>query len=91
MQKKKKIPLSLIPSYLHSYYDPYRGVIVYFRVMDGELRRGDKIRFMASGKEYEVDEVGVLSPGQMQADALFAGEVRARDACHVSLLGNGGG
>lgn len=58
-----------------SYYDPYRGVIVYFRVVDGTVKKNDKILFMASGKEYEVDEVGVLSPGQMQVDQLVAGEV----------------
>lgn len=48
---------------------------MYFRVVDGSLRRGDKVRFMASRKEYEVDELGVLSPNQMQVDELFAGEV----------------
>jgi GTP-binding protein LepA len=58
-----------------SYYDPYRGVIVYFRVMDGRLKKGDRIRLMASGKEYEIDELGVLSPNQIQVDDLHAGEV----------------
>ncbi|CAI5984130.1 unnamed protein product, partial [Closterium sp. NIES-64] len=58
-----------------SYYDPYRGVIVYFRVVDGEVRKGDSVRFMASGKQYEVDELGVLSPTQMPVDCLYAGEV----------------
>ncbi|KAK3156042.1 hypothetical protein QOZ80_2AG0102040 [Eleusine coracana subsp. coracana] len=58
-----------------SYYDPYRGVIVYFRVVDGRIKKGDKIRFMASGKEYVADEVGVLSPTQMQVNELYAGEV----------------
>ena len=58
-----------------SYYDPYRGVIVYFRVMDGTLRKGDTVRLMASQKEYEVDELGVLSPTQIPVDALHAGEV----------------
>ncbi|GJP52847.1 hypothetical protein CLOM_g11932 [Closterium sp. NIES-68] len=58
-----------------SYYDPYRGVIVYFRVVDGEVRKGDSVRFMASGKQYEVDELGVLSPTQMQVECLYAGEV----------------
>jgi GTP-binding protein LepA len=42
-----------------SYYDAYRGVVVFFRVVDGEIKKGDKIRFMASGIEYEVLEVGV--------------------------------
>jgi GTP-binding protein LepA len=58
-----------------SYYDPYRGVIVYFRVMDGTLKRGDKVRLMVSGKEYVIDELGVLSPNQVQIDSLHAGEV----------------
>ncbi|NJN20298.1 MAG: elongation factor 4 [Leptolyngbya sp. RL_3_1] len=58
-----------------SYYDPYRGVIVYFRVMDGTLRRGDRVRLMISGKEYDIDELGVLSPNQIQVDQLHAGEV----------------
>lgn len=58
-----------------SYYDSYRGVIVYFRVMDGTIRRKDKIRLMASGKEFEIDELGVLSPTQVQVEELHAGEV----------------
>jgi GTP-binding protein LepA len=58
-----------------SYYDSYRGVIVYFRVVDGKLKKGDRIRLMASGKEYEVDELGVLSPTQVQVNELHAGEV----------------
>ncbi len=58
-----------------SYYDAYRGVIVYFRVVDGTLKKGDRIRLMASRKEYEIDELGVLSPNQVQVDELHAGEV----------------
>ncbi|NEO51775.1 MAG: elongation factor 4 [Okeania sp. SIO3B5] len=58
-----------------SYYDPYRGVIVYFRVMDGTIAKGDRIRLMASGKEYEIDELGVLSPTQKPVQELHAGEV----------------
>jgi GTP-binding protein LepA len=58
-----------------SYYDAYRGVIVYFRVMDGKVKKGDRIRLMASGKEYEIDELGVLSPNQIQVNELHAGEV----------------
>ena len=58
-----------------SYYDSYRGVIVYFRVMDGTIRRKDKVRLMASGKEYEIDELGVLAPTQVEVDELHAGEV----------------
>jgi GTP-binding protein LepA len=58
-----------------SYYDAYRGVIVYFRVMDGTVKKGDRVRFMASRKEYQIDELGILSPNQIQVDALHAGEV----------------
>lgn len=58
-----------------SYYDSYRGVIVYFRVMDGKLKKGDRIYLMVSGKEYDIDELGVLSPTQKQVDELHAGEV----------------
>ncbi|KAI3834995.1 hypothetical protein MKX03_007288 [Papaver bracteatum] len=58
-----------------SYYDPYRGVIAYFRVIDGRIKRGDRIYFMASGKDYYADEIGVLSPNQLQVDELYAGEV----------------
>ncbi|MCP6761684.1 MAG: translation elongation factor 4 [Fischerella sp. CENA71] len=58
-----------------SYYDSYRGVIVYFRVMDGNLKKGDRIYLMASEKEYEIDELGVLSPNQKQVEDLHAGEV----------------
>lgn len=58
-----------------SYYDPYRGVIVYFRVVDGKVRKGDRVRLMVSKKEYDIDELGVLSPNQIQLDELHAGEV----------------
>ncbi|MEA5618629.1 translation elongation factor 4 [Cronbergia sp. UHCC 0137] len=58
-----------------SYYDSYRGVIVYFRVMDGTVKKGDRIYLMASGKEYDIDELGVLSPSQKQVEELHAGEV----------------
>ena len=58
-----------------SYYDLYRGVVVYFRVMDGTVKKGDRVRLMASGKEFEIDELGVLSPTQVQVEQLHAGEV----------------
>ena len=58
-----------------SYYDSYRGVVVYFRVMDGKVKKGDTVRLMASGKEYEIDELGVLAPNQVQVNELHAGEV----------------
>lgn len=58
-----------------SYYDAYRGVIVYFRVMDGRVKRGDRVKFMASVQEYEVDELGILAPNQIKVESLHAGEV----------------
>lgn len=58
-----------------SYYDAYRGVIVYFRVMDGTVKKGDRVKFMASAQEYVIDELGILAPGQIQVDELHAGEV----------------
>lgn len=58
-----------------SYYDAYRGVIVYFRVMDGTVKKGDRVKFMASGQVYQIDELGVLTPNQVQVDELHAGEV----------------
>ncbi|ADI65079.1 translation elongation factor 4 [Trichormus azollae] len=58
-----------------SYYDSYRGVIVYFRVMDGSVKKGDRIYLMASSKEYDIDELGILSPTQKQVEELHAGEV----------------
>jgi len=61
-----------------SYYDPYKGVIVYFRIVDGSLQRGDKVLLMASQSEHVVDELGVLAPKQTAIDsdlALSAGEV----------------
>ena len=58
-----------------SYYDAYRGVIVYFRVTDGVINQRDRIRLMASGKEYDIDELGVLSPNQVPVEELHAGEV----------------
>ena len=58
-----------------SKYDSFRGVVVYVRVIDGELKRGDKIRIMATGAEYEVSEVGYFNPRLCQVDRLSAGEV----------------
>ena len=59
-----------------SYYDSYKGVIVYCRVFNGSLKAGQKIRMMASGKEFDVVEVGYLNPdGMVLADELRTGEV----------------
>ncbi len=59
-----------------SFYDSYKGVIVYIRVFDGKIAVGDKVRMMNSGAEYEVVEVGTLSTFSMNPrDVLHAGEV----------------
>ncbi len=58
-----------------SYYDPYRGVIVYFRVISGRINIKDKVLLMASKKSYELDEIGVMSPDQSKVQELHAGEV----------------
>ena len=50
-------------SIFDSYYDSYKGVIAYVRVIEGTVRKGDRIRFMATGKEFIVDELGVFRPG----------------------------
>jgi GTP-binding protein LepA len=59
-----------------SLYDSYRGVIVFCRLMDGRMRRGTKVRMMATGAEFEVVEVGYFSPGRfIPCEELSAGEV----------------
>jgi len=58
-----------------SYYDKYRGVVLYVRIVDGSLALGDKIKLMASGMEYEVDELGYLKLELSKAEKLTAGEV----------------
>ena len=58
-----------------SYYDPYRGVIVYFRVISGRIDIKDKVLLMASKKSYELDEIGVMTPDECKVDSLHAGEV----------------
>ncbi|KPL05729.1 hypothetical protein AMJ85_10925, partial [candidate division BRC1 bacterium SM23_51] len=58
-----------------SSYDPFRGVITYVRVREGELRPGERVRLMARGDVYEVDEVGYFAPHMSKTDSLSAGEV----------------
>src|SRR5689334_7593748 len=58
-----------------SWYDPYRGVIILTRVIDGAIHAGQKIRFMAKGQEYQVEQVGTFSPKPEAADELGVGEV----------------
>ena len=58
-----------------SWFDSYRGVIVMVRVIDGELRKRTKIRLMAKGREYEVEDLGVLTPKPTPIEKLGVGEV----------------
>ena len=58
-----------------SFYDDYRGVITYLRVVDGSLEPGMKVRMMATGKEFEVDDVGVFTPPMLSLPQLTAGQV----------------
>lgn len=58
-----------------SLYDAYRGVIASVRVMEGTIKAGDKIKMMATGKEFEVNEVGVHAPKPMLVDELTVGDV----------------
>ncbi len=58
-----------------SSYDAYKGVILTIRVKNGIVKPGDKVRFMHSGSEYEVTEVGVHSPYSVKRDYLMAGDV----------------
>lgn len=58
-----------------SHYDPYKGVIVYVRVMDGSIRSGSKIKMMATGKSFEVIEVGAFMPRMSIVSELNVGDV----------------
>jgi len=58
-----------------SWYDPYRGVVIVVRVIDGVLRPGMKIRLMAEGQDYESLQVGIFTPKATPADELAVGEV----------------
>lgn len=58
-----------------SAYDQYLGTVCFFKVVDGSIKIGDKIRFMATGKEFEVVELGFLNPNRVQVNELKTGEV----------------
>jgi GTP-binding protein LepA len=58
-----------------SKYDDFRGAVAYIRVFDGVLKKGDPIRFMTTGCEYQADEIGFFKMGRMPLDELSAGEV----------------
>jgi GTP-binding protein LepA len=58
-----------------SLYDPYRGTVVYFRVVDGRVRAGDQVAFMSTGASFKVEEVGIFQLRQVPVPELAAGEV----------------
>jgi len=58
-----------------SWYDSYRGVMCLVRVVDGEVRKGDRIKFLSTGREYEVTEMGLFTPKVRFVDRLGVGEV----------------
>src|SRR5436190_10486978 len=58
-----------------SIYDDYRGVITYVRVVDGELKKGQKIRFMGNGKEYQITDLGKLMPRPERVERIGTSEV----------------
>ena len=58
-----------------SHYDPYKGVVVYVRVVDGTIRKGTKIKFMATGATFDVIEVGVFKPRMTVVEELSVGDV----------------
>ncbi len=58
-----------------SYFDPYRGVVLLVRIFDGKINKGDKFKFMESGKDFEVTELGIKNPGEIKKGSLEAGEV----------------
>ncbi len=58
-----------------SLYDQYRGVICFIRLVDGSLRRGDRIKLFSTGIEYEVEELGILRLTRVPAEQLYSGEV----------------
>ena len=72
-ENKIKMPTKAL--IFDSYYDPYRGVIVYFRVISGQINSKDKILLMASNKFYELDEIGIMAPDEKKVQDLHSGEV----------------
>jgi len=72
-QGEEEEPLSAL--IFDSFYDSYRGVITIIRIFDGKIKKGMKIKFMASDAEHEVLEVGYLKPKMLESNELSAGEV----------------
>ena len=58
-----------------SVYNPFRGVETYFRILNGKIKKGQRIQFMATKKSYHADEIGTLKLNQVPKDEIFAGDV----------------
>lgn len=58
-----------------SVFNSFRGIIAYFKVVNGEIRKGDKVKFVNTGKEYEADEIGTLKLGMVPQKVLKTGDV----------------
>ncbi len=58
-----------------SFYDSYRGVVAFIRVMEGSIRKGQRVRFMSTGNTADVEEVGIFTPDMLSTDTLLAGQV----------------
>jgi GTP-binding protein LepA len=74
-QPKGKPEQTLRALVVDSWYDTYRGAVVLVRVVDGRLKKGQKVRLMATKTDYEITEIGVFNPFETPVDALEAGEV----------------
>lgn len=58
-----------------SYFDSYKGAVAHVRIFDGAVKKGDKLKLIATGKEFEATEIGYFSPSMVEVDKLEAGEV----------------
>ncbi|MBR1806205.1 MAG: translation elongation factor 4 [Selenomonadaceae bacterium] len=58
-----------------SYFDPYKGAVAHVRIFGGTVRKGDKLKLLATGKEFDATEIGIFAPAMTELDALTAGEV----------------
>ena len=70
---KADVPLQAL--IFDSVYNPFRGVETYFRVINGEIRKGQKIQFIATGNTYHADEIGTLKLKQLPKNVIYAGDV----------------
>jgi GTP-binding protein LepA len=72
-EDNKHLPLRAL--IFDSVFDPYRGAVVYLRIVDGVLRKGDRVKFFANGKLYTADEIGTMSLKRQPKDELASGNV----------------